>query len=214
MPEGDWLEKHNCDTHVSDSGIIGFRGPNRPKGTLWYNHMSAEQIRARIGDEIWNSYLKFCVVRDPFDKAVSAFFHFKKGREAAGIKAEYKSRRQRIHDLLVFFRGTPKFNSLKEEFEYWLGSGSMVIDRDKYMIDGKFCIDFVVRYEQLKADMESLCAQIGVAWEPSRLREFKKGVRDESVGLADIYTPKSIGIISELYSYELERFGYKAPELA
>jgi hypothetical protein len=49
--------------------------------------------------------------------------------------------------------------------------------------------------------------------DPARLPEFKKGIRDESVGFADIYTPKSIKIVSDLYAYELERFGYKAPEL-
>jgi hypothetical protein len=61
--------------------------------------------------------------------------------------------------------------------------------------------------------MEKVCQRIGVEWEPARLPEFKKGIRDESVGFADIYTPKSIKIVSDLYAYELERFGYKAPEL-
>jgi len=175
--------------------------------------MSARQIRTQIGDEIWNSYLKFCVVRDPFDKAVSAFFHFKKGREAAGVRSEYKSPKQRIHSLLSLFRVTPKFSSLGEEFEYWLKSGSMVIDRDKYMIDGAFCIDFVIRYECLQADMESLCEAIGVKWDSGRLPEFKKGIRDDKVSLAEIFTAKSVKIISTLYAYEMERFGYEAPVL-
>lgn len=210
MPEDEWTPEHNREIHVSDAGIIGWRGPNRPKDTEWFNHMSAKRIKAQIGDDIWNRYFKFCVVRDPFDKAVSAFFHFKKFREAAGAKPEYKSLKQR---LLGLFRPEPTFNSLSEEFEHWLKTDNMVLDRDKYTIDGEFCVDEVIRYENLQGDMEKVCQRIGVDWEPDRLPEFKKGIRDDKVGLSDIYTPKSIKIISDLYAYELDRFGYKAPEL-
>jgi hypothetical protein len=210
MPEGEWTPEHNRDLHVSDAGIIGFRGTNRPKDTPWFNHMSAKRIKAQIGDDVWNRYFKFCVVRDPFDKAVSAFYHFYKSREAAGGKPEYKSLKQRI---LGIFQGTPKFKSVREEFEHWLKTGAMVVDRDKYVIDGEFCLDDVIRYESLQEDMEKVCQRVGIEWDPTRLPEFKRGIRDDKVSLSEIYTPKSIKIISDLYAYELERFGYKAPEL-
>ncbi len=40
-------------------------------------HMSAIQIRKRIGIKIWNSYFKFCVEREPVDKVLSQYFMFK-----------------------------------------------------------------------------------------------------------------------------------------
>ncbi|MCB1202758.1 MAG: sulfotransferase family 2 domain-containing protein [Verrucomicrobiae bacterium] len=208
MPEGEWTPEHNREVHVSDAGIIGFRGANRPKETEWFNHMPAKRIKAQVGDEIWNSYFKFCVVRDPFDKAVSAFYHFYKSRESAGVKPEYKSLKQRV---LGFFKKEAKFDTIQEEFEHWLKSGGMVVDRDKYTIDGEFCVDEVIRYENLQGDMEKVCLRIGVDWDPDRLPEFKKGIRDDKVGLSEIYTAKSAKIISDLYAYELDRFGYKAP---
>jgi len=210
MPDGEWTVEHGRDLYVSESGIIGFRGSNRPKEISWYHHMSAKKIREQIGEEVWNSYFKFCVVRDPFDKAVSAFFHFKKFRERAGSGEPGKSLRKRLAGL---FRKEPVFRDIKEEFEHWLSRGEMVVDRDKYTIDDVFCVDEVIRYENLQGDMEKVCQRIGVEWEPARLPEFKKGIRDESVGFADIYTPKSIQIVSDLYAYELERFGYQAPKL-
>jgi len=210
MPEGEWTPEHNRDIHVSEAGIIGFRGANRPKDTEWFNHMSAKRIKTQIGDEIWNSYLKFCVVRDPFDKAVSAFYHFYKSRESSGTKPEYKSWKQRLKGL---FRPEPKFNTISEEFEHWLKSGAMVLDRDKYMIDDTFCLDEVIRYENLQGDMRMICEKIGVEFDPAQLPQFKAGIRDDKVGLSEIYTPKAVKIVSDLYDYELERFGYKAPVL-
>jgi len=172
--------------------------------------MSAKKIKEKTGDETWNDYFKFCVVRDPFDKAVSAFFHFKKFRETSGAGEPAKSLRKRISGL---FKREPKFRSIGEEFEHWLSSGEMVVDRDKYTIDGTFCLDEVIRYETLQDDMQKICERIGAAWDPALLPTFKAGIRDDKVGLSEIYTPKGIKIISDLYDYELKCFGYKAPVL-
>jgi hypothetical protein len=68
--------------HVSDAGIVGYRGPKQHQLKVrWWNHMPAALIRERLGTEVWNSYFKFCVIRNPFDKAISAF-HYAKARRA------------------------------------------------------------------------------------------------------------------------------------
>src|SRR5512144_1693248 len=36
-------------------------------------HESAAAIRDRVGAETWNSYFKFCVERDPWEKAVALY---------------------------------------------------------------------------------------------------------------------------------------------
>lgn len=210
MPEGEWSEEHSRDMHVSEAGVIGFRGANRPQDIEWFHHMSASKIKEKVGAEVWNSYFKFCVIRDPFDKAVSAFYHFKKAREQKGKDEVAVPLKQRIKK---FFKPEPKFSSVAEEFEHWLAEGSMVVDRDKYLIDGEFCVDEVIRYEDLQGGLKAISEKIGVEYDPTRLPEFKKGIRDDKVGLTEIYTPKSIEIVSGLYDYELDRFGYKAPKI-
>ena len=210
MPEGEWTEEHSREEYMSEAGIIGFRGANRPQGTEWFNHMSAMKIKEQLGKEIWDSYFKFCIVRDPFDKTVSAFYHFKKYREKAREPVK-PSLRQRF---IKMFRPEPNFNSVAEELEHWLASGEMVVDRDKYVIDGEICVDEVVRFEELHDGLKLVCEKIGVEYEASRLPEFKKGIRDEKVGLSEIYTPKSIQIVSDLYAFEIEKFGYEPPKLA
>ncbi|MES2818601.1 MAG: sulfotransferase family 2 domain-containing protein, partial [Pseudomonadota bacterium] len=41
----------------------------------FYNHISGHEVRARLGCEQWESYFKFCVERNPWDKVLS-FYHF------------------------------------------------------------------------------------------------------------------------------------------
>jgi hypothetical protein len=43
----------------------------------YWGHMSSEEIRARVGPDAWDSYYKFTVERNPWDKLVAAY-HRKK----------------------------------------------------------------------------------------------------------------------------------------
>ena len=78
MREGEWSFTHARPEYVSETGIIGIRSgePLELQGATWWNHMPARTIRALIGEEIWNDYFKFCVVRNPFDAMVSAYRYF------------------------------------------------------------------------------------------------------------------------------------------
>ena len=71
----------------------GVRGAQNHEATVWpdgsksdavfFNHMSAVDARAKIPDDIWNSYRKITIVRDPFDAAVSRYYW--EGGEATGL---------------------------------------------------------------------------------------------------------------------------------
>src|ERR1044071_3613051 len=79
VPAGaGWGAEGERAEEVSEAGIIGFRGGPKFRGpnVKWWNHMPAAEIKGYLGDEIWNSYFKFCVVRNPFDQMVSAFHFF------------------------------------------------------------------------------------------------------------------------------------------
>ncbi|MFN4804955.1 MAG: sulfotransferase family 2 domain-containing protein, partial [Akkermansiaceae bacterium] len=187
MPEGSWLQQHHRETYISDTGIIGYRGQKGSQKNLWYNHMSAARIKKQVSDEVWNDYFKFCVIRDPFDKAVSTFYHVKRGQESRNLQLQKPSLKNRLSNFLF---PTPEFSHISQEFEHWLIHKVMPVDRDKYIIDSNFCLDGVIRYENLIRDTEKICNRLDIEFDPSLLPNLKIGKRDASVTLSEIYTPK------------------------
>lgn len=70
-PTTDHIVQHKLDSNITKYGIVGNR--ENGKQTKYYNHMSAKEIKNYIGNDIFNSYFKFCVVRNPYDKMVSLY---------------------------------------------------------------------------------------------------------------------------------------------
>jgi hypothetical protein len=186
MAEGEWTQAHARDEYSTASGIIGFRGTSPPREAMWWNHMPARMIRERLGMAAWSSYFKFCVVRNPFDKAISNFYF------------------QRAQRLIEVDASAPD----AAQFEHWLVSVGPKIDRDKYLIDGELCMDYIARYESLASDMERICVRLALPWEPDRLPTFKAGVRPAWAVVEALYSPRSEEIVRKAYAFELDVFGY------
>lgn len=191
VAEGTPRIRHGGAGQVSEAGIIGFRGPNRPRDRVWWHHMPAVQIKRLLGDEIWNAYFKFCVIRNPYEKVISLFYFL---RKHARIKTN------------------PKLSD-RAQFQHWLLHGRLWLDRNKYAIDGEFCLDDVIKHEQLASDMERICARIGVPWNPAALPKLKGGVRPASANIDNMYSAETAEVVRKRYVFEFVNFGY-AEDLA
>jgi hypothetical protein len=182
MPIGAWTESHQREEHVSEAGVVGYRGPNA-HGKKWYNHMPAVEIRARIGDEVWSDYFKFTVVRNPFTKLVSAFFFF--------FEPACKDRRSKI-----------------DGFRRWVSGGSILIDRDKYFIDGSLCVDDFIRFEDLEGGIRRICRKLGISVGSKSLPRFKQRSVGLGLKLEDLYDTATREIVEKAYAWEIENFEY------
>lgn len=185
MDDG-WTESQPREESISAAGIVGFRGRRVPEGCRYWNHMPAALIRECVGSDVWESYFKFCVVRNPYEKVLSHFYF----QRSLGSLAENPHEPDSV------------------QFEQWLTSSGVPLDRDKYVIDGQFCLDFAVRYEALHADLAAVCSRLSLDWEPERLPTFKTGIRPATGTVAAMYTPTSVTLVREAYAFEFERFGY------
>jgi hypothetical protein len=110
--------------------------------------------------------------------------------------------------------GSVEFKDLDEEraqFEDWLLLSKLPIDRDKYLIDGRFCLDDVIRYETLATDIERVCVRLGIPWDPALLPKLKAGFRAKNARIETLYTQKSRMIVESTYSFEIDYFGYAFP---
>ena len=190
MRPGEWSLSHKRDEYVSESGIIGVRTFTPPPGARYWNHMPAELIRERVGEDVWSSYFKFCVVRNPYDKVVSAYYYLQRFDKRPFVSVEDEQAR----------------------FERWvLNPYVLPIDRGQYMIDGKFCLDGVLRYETLATDIEQLCGKLRLPYDPSWLPRFKSGNRPPHGITRDLYNERSRKIVADAFAFELEHFGYSFP---
>ena len=188
MPEKEWEFVHGRDQYVGTEGIIRSRGVSVHKSE-WYNHMSAIDIKNKIGVQTWDDYFKFCVIRNPFDKVISMYFH-----EADKGQTNDKADDDPVRD-----------------FRNWLGSQVSGLDRNKYVIGGEVCLDYFIRFEDLEGGIKFVCDTLGLPYVNDDIPKLKTGMRDQSVPLKDFYSAPMKEMVEKLYQFELNTFGYRFP---
>jgi hypothetical protein len=183
MPKDQWIFQHARDEHISTEGIIGFRGgKDKLNGQTYYNHMPAVDIKQKVGNQVWDSYYKFCVVRDPFDKLVSAFYFSERDSDGS-----------------------------VKNFRKWL-LNTKFVDRYAYLIDGEICMDYFIRYESLYDGVKHICTELNIPFDFSKVPQLKTKFRNREIPLYDFYDADSIELVKKLYRFELDYFGYCAPK--
>ena len=201
MRENEWKFAQQRDEYVSEAGIVGSRiGIKQGRlQRMWHEHMPAAQIKKQLGDELWNTYFKFCTIRNPFDKLVSGFHHFER---------RYKK----------FLRSNKKIKTLagttmKERFSEWLHYIEQIgrTDRDKYMIDNKICVDYFIRYENLENGIRHVCGRLAIPFEADRIPNILSGIRPAGRRMGEYYDAVTIAIVERLYAFELQHFEYTYP---
>jgi len=76
FPQGNYEYEEPRDEYINEeTGIIGPRGGD---GRKFNSHMPASEVKKIVPMSIWNSYYKFTIIRNPFDKIVSYFYHLLK----------------------------------------------------------------------------------------------------------------------------------------
>lgn len=179
-------ERHAREQLVSSWGIVGSRGS---ANAAWSNHMSGERVHELAGEEVWNSYRKFCVVRNPFDKVVSWFWH----TASDGLR----------EDL-----ARADFSQVRKNFDAWTSRLDFPADRFIYYAGETVLVDEFIRYEKLQDDLMALCGRLEIPWQPERLGRYKSGFRKRRENFAEYYTPDASRRVAEEFAWELEYFRY------
>ncbi len=191
-PALEFQARHERDSETSKWGVIGARGNSFVPGRTWYNHMPAGRVRALIGPELWNSYYKFCVVRNPFDKIVSSFWHHLPPDERLDLQSA-------------------DFDTVRTHFQQWLTATDHPMDRNAFTISGLPVLNRYVRYEDLHAGLQGVCRDLSLPWDPLQLGRFKSDTRLRTEPYGEYYDRTSMALVSNLYTWELDYFGYAMP---
>jgi len=146
-------------------------------------HMDAASVRAKVGKDVWESYYKFSVERNPWDRAVSNF-HWKAFRI----------------DRDMTFR------------EFVLGGHALTLPRnfDIYSIRGIPQADRVLDYHNLNKELPSLFDELGLPGEAVDLMQTTraKGQFRPDTGYRDYYDHDTQKVIGLQFAQEAEFMGY------
>jgi hypothetical protein len=168
----------------------------------WWNHelgqhVDARTIKAKLPHDVWTSYLKVSIVRDPWDRAVSLYTW--KTRNDPTMRPQ----KRLIHRLGAPFN---EVGELKRLFYRFLRGDWETNDR-YYIIDDELCVDFVIRYESLQEDLNGLCSRLGVA--ELALPRLKSGMRPGQYHYSQYYNEESRALVAERHVHDIRLFGYQ-----
>jgi len=186
-----------CDYRFNrdEDGNWLHRGMN---GGDFVQHEDVAGIKAKVAPEVWDGYFKFSITRNPWDRALSLFF-WERRREVEAAKKK---------GLLRFLgRTNDDFEQTREVFREWLQGPWSNNDRF-YFLDGKLCVDFVIRYERLAEDYEEVCRRVGIT-AAERLPRLKSGIRRESRHYSEYYDDPEVQLVADRHALDIEHFGYR-----
>lgn len=145
----------------------------------FYSHLPAFLIRSRTPQKIWNSYFKFCVERNPWDKSLS---HYHMVNDRAG-------------------------GSLS--FDKYIEKGNFCINFPKYTdSNGSLLVDKVVKYESLIDELWIIFQELGIPFDGSLGVRAKAEHRKEERPYQDLFSDKQRYIIEKAFAREIEMHGY------
>lgn len=160
------------------------------------------EVRARQphnGLDVVNGYLSdlaegctsFCVERNPWDKAVSAFYFWMHQRGIEVTKPQQ-----------MFARFCQKQLNFFSDFRL-------------YSIDGNIAVDRVLRFENLADDLSAFLAEQGLDGVTIGAVRAKSGIRKSrgfDVYYGEDWSHPNVDRVAEVFAAEIDAFGYDLPK--
>jgi hypothetical protein len=146
-----------------------------------YNHMPAQRVRRLVGEDVWRSYYKFAVERNPWDVVVSSFSY--------GL--DHGSGTQTLRRLTE----GPRLAKLARNAKV-------------YRIDGQVAVDRVCRFESLESDLGEVWRHLGLP-EPVALPHAKASSPRAGRHYREFYDEETAERVRQEFAATVETFGYR-----
>jgi hypothetical protein len=149
------------------------------KRNKFFNHIPAMTLRQRISKNVWNSYFKFCVERNPWDKTLS-HYHMVNYRAGGGISLDEYIKQKNFCINYPLYTDT---------------TGNILVDK-------------VIKYESLIDELEQVFQELGIPFNGSLGINAKSEYRTDKRPYQNVFTMEQRGVIENVFSREIELHGY------
>jgi hypothetical protein len=147
----------------------------------FYRHMPALEIQKRVPRDVWNSYFKFCVERNPWDKVLS-HYHMHAAREGGRLSFDEYLARGRFP--INYFRYTDR-------------SGEKII------------VDRILSYENLTPELSEVCSQLNIPFDGTLGVSAKSEYRSDRRPYQQVFSESQRRIVEKAFAKEIELHGYR-----
>lgn len=158
-------------------------------------HLLSSQIKQELGEDIFNRYFKFTIVRNPWDKAVSQFTYMKKRKDLRAFIG------------LAEDDSFKKYLSLIQQSVHvqWESQHKFIMDENN-----KLMVDFLGRFESFERDTHKILDELKIGKTMLGLRFKKIPHTNKSLRshYKDYYDAESKKIVEKIYNEDIERFEY------
>ena len=150
-----------------------------------HGHITCQQLKAVLDDEIWNSYHKFSFVRNPYDRFLSfCAFMFRNNQE-------FEKNPQKFMFAC--------FESKKVQNHFLFQEQSSYICNDQHQP----MVDYIGRFESLQSDFDSICNRLQL-----KVPELDK-INSSKHGSYEQYFDNELKEkVFDLYRRDFENFDY------
>ena len=147
----------------------------------FYNHIPATLIQERVLPELWNSYFKFCVERNPWSKVLS-HYHM----QVARTGGDYS-------------------------LDQYLAKGKLPINYPRYTDASgeKIVVDRVLRYENLNVDLAEVSARLKLRFDGTLDVRAKSDYRTDRTPYQLVFNEAQRRIVERAFAKEIELHGYR-----
>ncbi|NDI18676.1 MAG: hypothetical protein EBY89_02755 [Actinobacteria bacterium] len=186
--------RHRNEARHIPMDLLRRRGPRHEAFSVEKDHMSADDIRAMIGQKEWDRCTKIEIARNPYERLVSYYFMKKK-------QSHNPDRFPTFKDWLVM---NPEL-ILKNERLVSVTDDDGVSRPD---------VDLVLYYEDMDASLAELAERFGLdaqvlieRYHATRIHDEYRP-RDASGSVAQVVDPESKQLIDIVKSMRFDRLGY------
>ena len=212
--------------------VIGVpkHGSTLPQGLddslqLLSKHSTAQHISEAVGEETWNSYFKFTFVRHPFDRLVSLYEFFNRVRRNNTIRPGILNR------IFSMARTHHPMNDPNKPPWTWKGMQALLTTTDfsgfirsehlanaqgarsqaQSLTDssGKLMVDFVGKVENISADWQTICDELGIQQTLSHANSSERQFEN----ILRYWNKDNVRFASEKYREDFELFGYSPVDI-